>query len=44
MVVSSDILLHAIKATILFMPRYADHEFSAFSGKELVVRLERGGS
>ena len=26
------------------MPGYADHEFSAFSGKELVVRLERGGS
>ena len=26
------------------MPGYADHEFSAFSGRELVVRLERGGS
>ena len=41
MVVATDILLYA---TILFMPGYADHEFSAFSGRELVVRSERGGS
>ena len=41
MVVAADILLYA---TILFMPGYAYHEFSTFSDKELVVRLERGGS
>ena len=28
---------------ILFLPAYADDEFSAFSDKELVVGLGRGG-
>ena len=42
MVVAADILLYA---NILFMPGLinADHEFSDFSDKELVVRLGRGG-
>ena len=35
-----DILLYV---NILFLPAYADHEFSAFSDKELVVGLGRGG-
>ena len=35
-----DILLYV---NILFLPAYADDEFSAFSDKELVVRLGRGG-
>ena len=32
-----------IYVNILFLPAYADDEFSAFSDKELVVGLGRGG-